>query len=511
MAAIAELEAAVRRVAYLGGSQRSQEFNRADLYYWGRQFDGLEPWESDADVPMRERKPSVILRWTKLCVDRVNAHLFGAGRLPAVLVAALGDEDLTDNAGADALNDAQRTALADANRQLGALLRHCKMTKHAPEVGRLGLLHGTVGIAFHKLESGRIWLEVLTLADALPVFARDDWQRADELGADEADLLQLDEYWREFVVSGDSEEVEMLHRRLWTPEGTVYYEPIDASTLTDAATDKDWKVDKAKSITHNLGFVPVVWIKNIEVTGDIDGAPLVEDAERALEDEVSYTLSQTGRGVRYNQEPLPVFKDVANIDVAGPDFRRGAGRSLSLQSASGSGQGGGNADVTLLEMTGSGIGSAQAYLEVIKKAYFEVLSVVLHDPERWAGASSGVALERLMMPMIALVDRLRSNYGEGLARLAELMLRADGVEGARCMVKWPRVVEPTATDTQAIVFAVRDLYAAKLITLKTAVELLAPFTQVQDPVAYLTELEAEAGSAASGAGTAGQPDPFGGF
>jgi hypothetical protein len=495
-AGVQTLRRALYLVNYLGYTQRSRRFNRASQYYWGKQYDHLDDWQDDK--PLEEKAPKVKMRLTKSAVDQVNAHLFGEGRKPSFEIESLpneasaGDTDDEAEEGESDEGGDESERLSELNQMLTKLEDDSRLRAQLPELGRLGNLHGTVAVGFHLVD-GRFDIEVLHAADAYPTFGYDDRQRAAELGVDFDDLLELDEYWREVDESIDGRETYRLHRRTWGPDRTVEYQPIEleGSEIEDAR-ELDWQVDEGRTVQHDLGFVPVEWIQNIPVAHDWDGRPAVDEAEFELEDEINYTLSQTGRGIRYNQEPQVVFTDVQGLDRGGP-VQRGSKETIALESGMES-----SASAELLEMDGTGAERALAYVDKLRSFFREVTQTVQHDPEQFAGALSGTALKRLLRPLVALVGLERPQYGEALSRLLEKMLKAETGTWHDVTVAWPEVVELTASEMAQVVKVARDALNAGIVTKRTAVQLIAPLVGIDDVDSYLETLEEEAGTEQAG-------------
>jgi len=473
---VRSLREAVHMAKILGYTQREAQFNTASRYYWGRQYDDLEPWTT-SNCPLRDKAPSVQVGLTKKAVNKVNAHLFGEGHQP--------HWKIEDSRNAGKTSEALDEALQDVFERSGLKRRYL-------ELGRLGTLHGTAAIGFHLFDGGRFDTEVLQAGTSKPTFGSDDRVRAIDLGLDFDDLLELDEFWRTFEedeVSGNRDR-EIWHRRTWTTQQTIEYQPLDVrdaqATGASRLEDLPWVEDAEQTQSHDLGFVPAEWITPIPVAHDIDGAPIVDASEFKLEDEINYTLSQTGRGIRYNQEPTKVF---TNVDANASDpVRVGADNTLMVSADP---EAGGNAGASLLEMTGNGAVVAMDYSRMVRNLFNEIVQVVDHDPQQFAGALSGVALERLLYPMVLRVENLRPEYEHKLGRLLRKMLEADKVTGADNMVVsalWPPVVSPTAQDLQMYTTAVVELESVGIIDQKKAVEVLSPFLDIEDVDAYLADL-----------------------
>lgn len=457
-------------------TQRESRHMRALRRYWGNDYDHLKAWETDA--PLDERKPKIIIRVEKMAIDRLNNYLFGRQQAPSFSVS--GNDGIGIN--------------AERARELSSIVSYLHtesgLEELQVEIGRLGMLKGSVAVGFHfDTASRRFDCELLSTSLSSPTFGRDARARAGELGIGYDDLLELDEMWRVDEVNDEGEEVEMIYRRLWTTQATIYYLPLKSEDI-ESLDSANWVEDNERSVTHNLGFVPVEWIPNGGfVAEDVDGIAVVGSSEFTIADDLNYTLSQTGRGVRYNQEPKTVFVNVSNINEA-TTLRTGGGKSSIAVSSDPSSSL--SPDVKLLELMGTGQSIAIAYAKEIKAYFFMVCQVVEHDPQQMMGALSGTALERLLQPMLNLVEKFRPSYEKRLSRLLSKMLRASGETNTFVPVdaQWGAFITPTVSDGAQAVMAAITAYDSGLIDLDTAIRSIAPYFNVSDPSELAERLRA---------------------
>lgn len=489
----------IEMAAKKGYSTRAELHNAALARYWGKQYANLPAW-NDASKPFDQRAPRIVLRLEKLFVDTVNSYLFGEMRSPT----------FTLEGGEDAARAQRGAQVADLYTQSGlrALLT---------ELGRLGLCCSSAAIGFHfargeGAQLGRFFCEVIQTGMCKPVFGRDDRAAARAAGVDYDDLLSLDEYWLTLEDDESGQAILWRHRRTWTTTATIEYKPVrdsDASKAIDKTGKIPWSEDKANSVTHDLGFVPVEWFANGGfVAGDIDGFPLVDEAEWDAIDAVNYTFSQTHRAIQYNQDPWLVFK---NAKVDADSLKKGGGRTLSLN-ADRDGQ---TADAALLEMAGSGQTLGLSFVDKSRSMLAQICQVVLHEPGTWSGALSGVALERLLAPMLVMVSELRGTYGAGLARLIRKMLAAEagGMSELGDMVvttAWGPLIDPTESEAaEAINNAITALDAG-LVTFDMAVAKVVPFFGREDAVEVVRLLQSEGTTQPATPGQAAAPTPAAG-
>jgi hypothetical protein len=75
------------------------------------------------------------------------------------------------------------------------------------------------------------------------------------------------------------------------------------------------RIDDSRSVVHNLGFVPIVWIKNLPGADgdDIDGWSSSRSA-LDIAVRIDYQLSQADRALKYSADPLLLLKEPAQSD-----------------------------------------------------------------------------------------------------------------------------------------------------------------------------------------------------
>ncbi len=71
---------------------------------------------------------------------------------------------------------------------------------------------------------------------------------------------------------------------------------------------------RAAAVTHRLGFVPMVWIRNLPGGDKIDGVCTFEAAISTVM-EMDYQFSQAGRGLKYAADPTLLIKEPAAARV----------------------------------------------------------------------------------------------------------------------------------------------------------------------------------------------------
>lgn len=231
---------------------------------------------------------------------------------------------------------------------------------------------------------------------------------------------------------------------VYMPVPVNEWNPVDGFVGDDARTKRLIEFpDRTKE--HNYGFVTGHWFQNLSGGNDPDGACTFEDAiPNSIE--LDYTLSQIGRGVRYNASPtLVLIGDVENPVVRGPmhyvhikgGFKQEGGDTTT------------NGDAKLLEMNGAGTTAALTLIDKLRNFALEQISANRKDAEKMKGPLSGRAMEFLDEDSLDLVMELRSSYGdEGalclIRKMGQVFLNIEDL--SQLKLRWPRLYQPTPAE-----------------------------------------------------------------
>lgn len=459
------------RLRALGESERYWRIQRLRRRWQGTGYDG-RPTFWDASVPLRERAPAVQALIGRTAGKRLAQMVFGDRAFPEVGASA--------QAYGVALSDVERAALTALIAELERVL-HLRRRMRA--VLCEGLEVGTVCVLGEIVE-GRPVLRLVPPEWCTPTFEADGKRLASLII--ERKCLHPDGRL-------------YLYRREITPPRDVVYEPVLAEKAAHAAID--WAtVPVAAEIA--CAFVPAVWHRHgVEpIYGDdsIDGHALLDGVEDEVE-ALDLALSQLHRNALYNGEPQMVRTGVdpmedANALPQGRTARADSGsfdnlfrRVVSWATGPASAKSPQKiwnlpvgSDAKLLESSGAGAGIIERNVTALRRVILDALGVVLADPEMLgSGELSARALTMLLAPMLAHADDLRTEYGDLLASIVDLMLRlcatADGavflgtLEGARpalarvyasggsaahlVELTWGEYFEPSWPEVQAAVLA----------------------------------------------------------
>jgi hypothetical protein len=409
-------------------------------------------------IPLRLRRPSVRYPLARVVVEDSVALTFGEGHFPTI----------------DSADPAVRAALADVGREAG--------------LNRVMLdaaLRGSVGSVAVQLRvlRGRVFLQVL---DTLFLTPRWDPTEPDM-------LLSVTEAYkvpgRALAAQGyELAETNATYwfMRRWDSESETWFVPWPVGQDRVPAVDED------RTVRHGLGFVPIVWIRNLPGGEGFDGACTFRPAiETAIE--IDYQLSQAGRGLKYSSDPTLLIREPAGLDG---ELVRGGGNALIVSE---------KGDAKLLEIGGTASSAVIEYVRTLRELALEGVHGNRASADRLSASQSGRALELMNQGLIWLADNLRVSYGGALLELAHMIIGASAryqlrthgerIEpldpSARVGLKWPRWYAPTAEDRLRDAQTLRILSDAGHISKQTALQSIADIYDIEDVPAELERIAAE--------------------
>ena len=412
-------------------------------------------------IPLRLRRPSVRYGLCRIVVEDSVALLFSAGHFPAL--------------------DAADAALV---RVLQDIIAETRLNEVMIDAALRGAV-GSVAILFRVLR-GRVFFSVLETLYLTPVWhaAAPDTlvsvtekykvSGADLLAQGYADIEPATLYW---------------FQRVWDVENETWYLPWAVNDPAARPVE-----DESRSVAHGLGFVPVVWIKNLPGGEGIDGAC----SFRAAIDtniEIDYQLSQAGRGLKYSSDPTLLIKEPATSDT---EIVKGAGNALVVSE---------KGDAKLLEIGGTAAEAVISYVRTLREFALESVHGNRASADRLTAAQSGRALELMNQGLIWLADNLRISYGEGgilaLVRMIicasqrfPLLVNGESVAPLdvtqRVRLRWPRWYPLSADDRLKEAQAVATLVNAGQLSRETGLKVVAASHGISDVEAELNAINQDA-------------------
>ncbi len=417
-------------------------------------------------IPILKRRPSVRYRLAATVVEDSVSLLFGDGRFPAF--------DCAD---------------PQTRRGLERLAKALKLNQVMLEAATLGSI-GSVAILVRVLNN-RLFAEVKATPYLTPVWKRDApdvLEKVTERFKVKGEALGSLGY----DIAPEAAAVDFWFQREWDSDAETWHLPV----RWDDPRAANPPVDESRTVRHGLGFLPLIWIKNLPGGDAIDGAATLPREAIETGIEIDYQLSQAGRGLRYASDPTLLIKEPAGADDA--NLIRSASQAL-IVSAEG--------DAKLLEISGSASQAVVDYCRTLRDLALEGAHGSRVNPDKLAAAQSGRAMELLNQPLIWLADRLRAAYGEGgLLPLTRLLIALSTTQAlvlddgplppldpnARLGLVWPKWFAPTYSDSQVQAETFVTLTKAGLMSRASAVRLLAPTYDIDDVDAELARLMAEA-------------------
>jgi hypothetical protein len=412
-------------------------------------------------IPLRMRRPSVRYNLCRTVVEDSVSLLFSAAHFPAI--------DCADR---------------NLEKTLSDLIRETRLNEVMINAAIRGSV-GSVAILMRVLR-GRLFfsvLESLYLTPNWDVMAPDTLTEvvekykvggADLIAQGFADADPATSYW---------------FQRVWTDQEEIWYLPwpVNGPAMSPVK-------DNRRSVVHGLGFVPVVWIRNLPGGDTIDGACTF----RAAIDtniEIDYQLSQAGRGLKYSSDPTLLIKEPATSDT---QIIKGAGNALVVSE---------KGDAKLLEIGGTACDAVISYVRTLREFALETLHGNRASADRLTTAQSGRALEMMNQSLIWLADNLRISYGDGgILTLLNMVVKASNKfrlqvmnepilpldTGQRLTLRWPRWYPLSSDDRLKEAQSVATLTNAGQLSRQAAVKNLAPSQGITDIEAELDAIDQDA-------------------
>lgn len=446
-------------------SDRSFRLGALEAVLDGRQYDLLphafsrERSDSGDYVPLDERRPSVRTGLCRVVVEDSVSLLFSEGHWPSVRA-----------------NDVRTiAALAD-------LVRETHLNDTMLEAAIRGSI-GSVAVLLRAVER-RPFFQVLPTRFLTPQWSRRDPGR----------LLSVTERYKvaasEMQALGydvDPAAGPMWFQRRWDDEAETWFLPVQVGS-PDAV-----RVDRERSVVHGLGFVPIVWMRNISGGGafDAEGFDGACTFSAAIDTviEADYLLSQAGRGLKYGSDPTLVLKDpnAALGSSSNPVRSGGVASALTIPP---------EGDAKLLEINGNAAAAVLAHVQELRAIALEAMHGNRAHGDRLGSNQSGRAIELMSQGLIWLADRLRISYGEcGLLSLMRMVcaasakvrggLRIGGQDYADLdptglSLIWPSWFPANFADKQAQAATVATLVGSGIINRATAFDIVAPLYDLAD-------------------------------
>jgi hypothetical protein len=401
-------------------SPRYQRLEELESWVLGTQYNDRPCDWFDDDEPLWERRPCIVYKAVSLAIESYVDLIFGESRFPA-FTSRPGEDEKDDEAG---LGEEQSKLL---DRFISKHHDICAFQTYCRDGLRAGMGTGTaVGIHGHR--NGRPFAELIPAKWSTP--------QLDANGA----TLALDiryPYVEEYKNQQGKWAVRVrLYRRLITDQSDITFLPAEANE--DGMEPKQWTPDATKSVSHQLGFCPVIWypfMKGCQPINVIDGKAIhatstdeiqAHDLARsqwhrcALLAEPQYV--ETGVTPGYNPTETGRSAVVPSSELGGlpgPHNPARGGYPVGSAGKSARKKGPGyvwsypdkDTKVTILTTPKEALEAQHANVSDLRLKVQEELCVVFLDPEniKFAATTSGKALEAIKQKQIDRCGQYRDD------------------------------------------------------------------------------------------------------
>lgn len=514
--------------------ERYKKLSKLRAYYKSTQYEGrpdfFTGYKNGEVVPLRERKPCVIYPLARAVSGQVARFTFGEGRFPSIAVEEQEDDSYENLS----LNEEEAHVLESG---LGDIIEKCGVRPLMVAMMKRGISCKTA-VAILSIKKGRIRAELAHAQDCFPTFENDDPN--DDL----TKLVWCYVFEKDVQGATGPERKKFWFRREVDDRAYYDWDPVE---VIPGEIDVRWGSPTVTA--HPFGFVPALWIRNLDeasCSNDIDGASLYEDFFEEI-DALNFALSQRHRGVAFFGTPQPWEAGVADDDGPDADGRRASdGYSGSSKKAPHGAvkakarrlapdniwsYKGDNVTVGLVETTGKAFEVATLHVEDIRSRVLESMSVVLANADQFlknGGDMNAKFLTLAYAPMIALVGELREvtwwpALQTVLSKIVRMIVAVSGdgvlIPNAKSVAKlcqrfevettdgkvwmfpklspvWGLFFEPTEDEVGKSVDNATKASQAGLVQQKTAVQYVGTHFGVKDPQAELEAAQEEADAAA---------------
>ncbi len=428
--AFADLAKLVARNAPKGTSARYARLDALERLLNGTLYDFL-PFSFDQEdegtrhILLRERRPSLVYQLARLIVDQTSSLTFGEAHFPSI--RSWESEDASDRSGG-------------FEREIERIVEACDLESAMMSAIYRGSI-GSSAVIVRGIGPKRIpHIEVVSGKVARPIFNPKDPTSLGgmvQVYTVSGEVLQAEGYEKALADKTYWLRVEFdaKEERRFLPLTEQEFAEMQSADPDDKKAPR-WKLGEA--VDHGFGCTPVVWMVNPPAIDRVDGAATFEPIANFCV-EIDYSLSQTGRGLRYSADPTLVVSRGDMMSLMGGESEgpivKSVARALEL------GEGG---SAKLLEITGQGLDSAREYVKMLREWALEVVGGMKADAENSRGPQSGRALEVLSQPLIWLVERMRIAYGtRGLLPVLRIILR--GIKSGSLVIAGVDAPDPDAS------------------------------------------------------------------
>lgn len=530
-------EAATR--AFLANcSPRYRRLDAFEQWAKGTQYQHLPSWWDDS-VPLWERQPCIVWPVVAIAAASYVDLLLGNGRFPDFTTKIGEDEGEEENG-----LDTEESATVD--RFIREHHKVCRFRAASRDALESAQHCGSV-CEIHGVRNSKPFVDMLPAKWCEP-----------KLGID-GEVLSLEvryPYQEQYKTPEGKWAVRTkLYRRVIDEKSDTTFLPADAN---ENGIEPSWKIDKAQTVEHRLGFCPAIWypfMRGCVPVNEIDGQPI----HATITDEIhqhDIARSQWHRGALLSEPQIvetgvdpehnptgtgrpPV---IISTEFGGPLNPHGqptpktgaitGGYMLGAsQVARKKGPGypwrypDPETKVFQLTYPGDALKAQEDNCKDLRLKLQEALCVVFLDPEsiKFAATTSGKALEAIKQKQIDRCDKIRDDLTDRFfepsismqLRIAHVILsrgqklrvagaakvkpilakfaKGDEWQIPSLQIRWGNYFAPDPAEQKVIVEMVLKALEAgvPLLTVKAAIQKLAPIFSIENVTAFMEELENE--------------------
>lgn len=435
-------ESEALRAVEANRSPRYKKLDQLERFVETTQYEGKPSWYDD-DSPLWDRAPCIAYPIVKTAIASNVDMLLGEQSFPAVTAFSHSndDEELEDEALAE--------RLATVDRGISELIQKARL-KAAARESYAQAQGSRTAAAILGCRNGRLFIDTVRAKWCTPEIDSDGNVISVEIRYAYVD--------RERDEQGIWHAVAKLFRRVIDGKRDVTFKPELARL--DGLDPKSWTEDKALSVSHGLGFCPVIWYayrKGCSLVNEIDGQAV---HEHCLDEIVAHDFAISSRhsaalfvgqpqicefgvppGYNPTEEGSKPDLGAHRENASGIGMQSGAvervGEWIDGRAAKGGARKKGpgyiwqypdkqTCDVKMLEISEGSLKAIDEHASDIRAKIAESLQVVFLDPEhvKFAASVSGKALRTLRERQYAHCDQDREDFGEGwLMPVVKMLLR----------------------------------------------------------------------------------------
>lgn len=340
---------------------------------------------SGEPIPLSKRRPSVRYNLCAVVVDQTTSLLFGEGLFPVLTIK---DDEST-------------------KESLDEMIKELRLDLVMMDAAIKGSV-GSIAL-FLKIIKNKVFVSSYCTEFLTPKY---DPENPDELSLVTEKCKKKGSELIEMGYTGLDKKETYWWMRQWDSMQEIYYIPWKPSD--EEKENFSTKIDEKRTVSHKLGFVPIVWIINL--LGNEDGIDGLCTFKGGIDTniELEYQLSQGGRGLKYSSEPLLLLKNPA-LSMQG-DVSLSEGNILEVDE---------KGDGKFVEINGKAIEGLLLFTDKLREIVLESTQGNRSSPDKVHIGQSGSAAKLFYLTLIWVAGKLRVTYGNGYLQLIKMLIKCN--------------------------------------------------------------------------------------